>query len=282
MQDFQPISLAIAYIEEHLTGPLSLQQAAQVAGYSPFHFHRLFHALTGESFAAYVRRRRLAEAARVLVGSDQRTLDVALEYQYESQEAFTRAFRRQFGVTPGQYRRWGPAGVLAGQPPQSSALGGNCMEPRIVEKGSFKLVGMIYHGQNKSNEIGQLWTEFDRLLDQIPYRQNKDSYYGLCFGMEKGNPAFSYLAALPVDRFDEVPLDMVAKTVPAQTYAVFTHRGPTSKILETYDYGYGTWLPASEYEPAASFDFEFYDDRFTGPDDPNSQIDIYIPIKRKA
>ncbi|MGE5591523.1 MAG: AraC family transcriptional regulator [Bacillota bacterium] len=281
MQDFEPIDRAVAYIEGHLTGPLSLQEAARLAGYSPFHFHRLFLAVTGETFAAYVRRRRLSESARVLAESGRRTLDVALEYQYESQEAFTRAFRRQFGVTPGQYRRWGPAANLTGRPPQSFAQGGKVMEPRIVEKDAFAIMGMVYFGENRNGEITQLWTEFNRRFEKVPHRLSEGAY-GFCFMDEKTNPNFWYICAAPISRIGEIPMEMVAKTVPAHTYAVFTHRGPIATLHDTYAQAYGTWLPNSGYEPAATFDFEYYDDRFTGVDDPASELDIYIPIKRKS
>lgn len=281
MQDFEAITRALAYIDGHLTEPLSLRDAARVAGYSPFHFHRLFLAVTGETFAAYVRRRRLTESARALVASGRRALDVALEFQYESQEAYTRAFRRMFGVTPGQYRRWGPAaGTLAGSP-QSPVPGGSRMEPRIVEKDAFTVVGMIYFGDNQKGEIGQLWTEFNRRAGKIEHRVD-GAGYGFCFMDESSNPNFWYICSLAVDQIGEIPMEMVAKTVPAQTYAVFTHKGPVATLGETYGQAYGTWLPGSEYEPAAHFDFEYYDERFTNTTDPNSELDIYIPIKRKA
>lgn len=268
------VAQAVAYMEAHLQEPFSLRQVAQAAGYSPFHFHRLFLAVTGETPAAFIRRRRLQESARALAEPGRRTLDVALAYQYDSQEAFIRAFRRHFGVTPGQYRRF----ESAGRPPQSPVPGGNRMEPRIVEMEAFNLVGMIYFGENKNGEIPQLWTDFGSRIGRIPNRKS-GSAYGFCFMDDAGSPSFWYMAAVPVEQIAEIPAEMVAKTVPAGTYAVFTHQGPIDALGETYARAYKTWLPASGYELAGSFDFEHYPPDY---DRSNPVLEIYLPVRPKA
>ncbi|HYG59373.1 MAG TPA: AraC family transcriptional regulator [Symbiobacteriaceae bacterium] len=275
------VTAAIAYIEAHLKEPFSLRDLAQAAGYSPFHFHRLFLAITGETPAAFIRRRRLTESARELAEPGKRALDVALAYQYDSQEAFIRAFRRHFGVTPGRYRRYDNAPRQPGKPPQPIVPGGSFMEPRIVEQGPFTLIGMIYFGENQKGEIPQLWNDFIPRIDKIPDAQPGASY-GFCFMDDRSNPNFWYMASVPVAKIGDIPAEMVAKTVPAHTYAVFTHRGALAGLGETYAVAYKTWLPASGYELAASFDFELYDRRFNPADEANSELDIYLPIRPKA
>src|ERR1700750_1360344 len=91
---------ALWYIESHLAGPLTLDEIAAIAGISRFHMVRAFAAATGFSVMRYVRVRRLTEAARALANGAPDTLNVAREAEYGSHEAFTRAFRDQFGVTP--------------------------------------------------------------------------------------------------------------------------------------------------------------------------------------
>ena len=107
MDYIQPINCAIDYIESSLTQEIDLSEVAAAAGYSPFHLSRLFRAMTGETPAGYVRKRRLSEAARQLLTTKRRILDIALDYQFGSQAAFTRAFRTAFGVSPGAYRKRG-------------------------------------------------------------------------------------------------------------------------------------------------------------------------------
>jgi AraC-type DNA-binding domain-containing proteins len=98
------VNKSIRYIEEHLEEELSLEKVAAEVSFSMYHFHRIFQALIGVTFADYIRRRRLACAAADLLSGDRRILDIALKYRFESQEAFTRAFKRVNYMTPGQYR----------------------------------------------------------------------------------------------------------------------------------------------------------------------------------
>lgn len=275
------LGAALQYIEDNLNKAVSLREVAAAVGYSPFHFHRLFEAMTGQTLAAYIRRRRLVESARLLTDTKRQMIDVAADFQYASQEAFTRAFRRQFGVTPGEYRRWSELPWPAVIPLRETVRGGTVMEPRIVKLDAMTLVGMVYFGDNQNGEISQLWVEFNPEVGQIPAVE-PDSAFGFCFTDDRESPNFWYMASVAVRELSEIPPTMVAKTVPAQTYAVFTHRGPVSNISATYAYAHNNWLPHSDYEIAAPFDFEYYDPRFRGPDNPESETDIYIPVKPRT
>src|SRR4051812_42530188 len=96
----------LAYIEAHRFEPMTVTELASVAGFSPYHFSRLFTARFGESVMSYVRTCRLQAAALRLTGDSPPTLiDLAFECGFESQEAFTRAFRQRYGVPPGQFQR---------------------------------------------------------------------------------------------------------------------------------------------------------------------------------
>src|SRR5262245_62376267 len=92
------------FIEEHLEEELGLDRLARVAHFSPFHFHRLFRALVGEAVSEYVRRLRLEAAAVLLKTTGRPVTQVAFDAGYTTHEAFTRAFRLMFGVSPSQYR----------------------------------------------------------------------------------------------------------------------------------------------------------------------------------
>ncbi|MBN1220034.1 MAG: helix-turn-helix domain-containing protein [Anaerolineae bacterium] len=105
MDYIDPINRAIDHIEDNLAQPIKLDKVAAVAGYSRFYFDRLFLANLGETPARYIRKRRLSEAARELVISKKNILDIALDYQFQSQEAFTRSFKRMFRLSPAAYRK---------------------------------------------------------------------------------------------------------------------------------------------------------------------------------
>lgn len=107
MDYIDSINQAIDYIENNLTQTIAMEQVAAVAGYSRFYFDRLFLARLGETPASYIRKRRLSEAARELIASERPILDIALDYQFQSQEAFARPFKKMFGLSPGAYRKRG-------------------------------------------------------------------------------------------------------------------------------------------------------------------------------
>lgn len=104
MHHEETIQRTIRWIESHLHEPLSINNLDAVTGFSKYHFHRIFQASVGMSVTAYIRMRRLANAASLLLNTMERIIDIAFHYQFESQEAFTRAFKKSYGLPPGQYR----------------------------------------------------------------------------------------------------------------------------------------------------------------------------------
>jgi AraC family transcriptional regulator len=97
---------AVEYIETHLTEPITFETISNTAYLSGFHFSRVFHLYLGETLSSYVRKRRLTEAADNLIHTELPILEIALKFQFESQEAFTRSFKRQFHLTPAKYRKY--------------------------------------------------------------------------------------------------------------------------------------------------------------------------------
>lgn len=93
------------HIDSHLTEPISLRNLADAAQYSPWHCARLFKEATGMAPFTYLRHRRLSEAARRLGKGGERIVDVAFDFVFDSHEEFTRAFSRQFGMSPQEFRQ---------------------------------------------------------------------------------------------------------------------------------------------------------------------------------
>lgn len=110
------IRKSIKYIEDNLDKKIELDELAEKVFLSKYHFHRIFHAGTGEPVAEYIRRRRLTEAARELLSTDNKIIDIALKYQFGSQEAFTKAFKKIYGMPPREFRksRINPSAVNSG------------------------------------------------------------------------------------------------------------------------------------------------------------------------
>ena len=148
------------------------------------------------------------------------------------------------------------------------------MEPKFVSKEAFTVVGLLYHGTNENNDIPAVWTKLmERGADLQAAGKTLDPY-GVC-KMPDEDGSFDYLAGFEIVGEFEAPEGMEVWNLPAKTYAVFTTTLP--KVKETYEYIYHTWLPESGYQPADSFDFEYYDEHFNGQD-PTSIFYIYIPV----
>jgi predicted transcriptional regulator YdeE len=152
------------------------------------------------------------------------------------------------------------------------------MEPKIVTKPAFTVVGMKYHGKNENNEIPQLWGQYLPRAGEIKNVVDSPVCYGVCGNLEESGK-FSYLAAVEVSDAADIPSGMESWEVEEQQYAVFPCTLTT--IHETYEYAHNAWLPGSGYERLSVPDFEMYDETFDG-EDPESILYVYIPIGKKA
>ena len=154
------------------------------------------------------------------------------------------------------------------------------MTPKIITKDSFMVVGTEYIGKNENGEIPQMWgNDFMPRINEITNVVNPNAFYGVCTCMKAVEIGmFSYIAGREVSSLEDVPSRMVGKTIPANTYAVFTHVGSLAALGSTWISIYDKWLPESGYEPSGDPEFEYYDERFKDESDA-SELDIYIPIK---
>ena len=150
------------------------------------------------------------------------------------------------------------------------------MEPQIIHRPAFIVVGMKYRGKNENDEIPQLWREFWPRTKEILHRVPANVAYGVIdkFDEEKGE--FDYVAGLEVESPSEIPEGMTGVELPDQTYAVFDCTLPT--LMETIGYVYQEWLPGSGYIRTEGPEFELYDERF---DMAQGKLDmaIYIPVR---
>jgi AraC family transcriptional regulator len=291
------VQLTIDYAEEHLDEELSLSRLAQVAGFSDFHFHRVFQTMAGETVMDYVRKRRLAVSAYRVAYSDERLLDIALHCGFQNHETFTRAFKRMFGRTPGEYRKLGikpppytKLNVL--QHMNNPFVGGIDLDYRIVTKPAFNVIGYetattACNGDNM-RDIPAFWQDYIKrgLSQQIPNRiATEMAELGICYNFNMETSQFNYLIGMEVNSFDGLLEGQVARQFAEADYAVFTTplvplEQFTQSIQSTWKAIYTEWFPQSGYEHAGKPEFELYDER-SNPALPEIQMDIYIPVKRK-
>lgn len=285
--EIEHLITAINYIDDNLQNNIQLADIAKVAGYSKFHFDRLFRYAVGEALIEYVRKRKLTEASHELLTTDSKIIDIAIKYGFQSQQSFTTTFKKYFNETPRQYRIKGHRLVLIEKSKLSQldidrihAL--SQLKVRHVRKETFKVMGIEYFGSNQNNEIPLLWNQFLTELNTLKESNSKTTYLGICdhvpdYDSEKSE--FAYMACVEINEPPiQLPKDMIIKTISAQDYVVFTHIGQSDNLETTYKYIYGTYFFKSSYELENAPDFELYDNRYE-PNSETSEIDIYIPVK---
>ncbi len=277
------IDKAIAYIELHLRENLALEDIAEVANYSPWHFHRLFYASTGVTVGEYIRKRRLSEASRELVHTSKPIVQIAKSYQFDSQAAFTRSFKTYCGCTPGKLRAKIRSLTCFEPMIKTTSRGKYMQSPKIITKDTFRVLGVLCRSTMNDNTIPALWDKFHQICGDIPGVIQPGAALGICYADEDvemtPDTPFNYLAGMEVSMDTPVPAGMVDKVVPAAEYAVFEHIGSLDTLHDTYSSIYGEWLPASNYERFGDIDFELYDERFRYGE-AESVMEIWVPVKK--
>ncbi|ESQ90716.1 hypothetical protein ABAC460_07760 [Asticcacaulis sp. AC460] len=265
------------YVERHLDQALSLSDIARHAGVGRFHATRLFAYATGWPLMAYVRARRLSTAAKALTTVPD-ILTVAVASGYGSHEAFSRAFRAEFGLQPKALRQSGNLAQMTLTEPLivTEVQPLPVQTPRHVKASAMTFAGLNEH-YNKDNLTGipALWQRFHPYYGQID-GQKGGLAYGISHNFSDLN-AFDYLAAVEVEGDADLPKGFTRLKVAAHAYAVFEHRGHVSGITNTWRHIYEHWIPASGIRPIQAPCFERMDERFDGRTG-NGIIEIWIPV----
>lgn len=280
----ESISEAINYIEENLTENITIEEISKKVCISPFYFQRGFAMLCGYTVGEYIRKRRLSLAGNDLINTNQKIIDIALKYGYDSPDSFTKAFIRFHGVTPTSIRKGAIIKSFAPLKLNIELKGGYTMDYKIVEKEEFKVVGIskVFKYENAFEDVPKLWEDF--------FRTGKSQYicgkYGIGNDKEMKGNDFEYMIADDYDSNKELPKEFITKVIPKHTWVIFPCIGNTSKTMaETNKKIFSEWFPNSnDYEIAEGYNIEMYSDPTKYPkgvQDENYYCEIWIPIKRK-
>ncbi|RXG20782.1 GyrI-like domain-containing protein [Leeuwenhoekiella aequorea] len=160
--------------------------------------------------------------------------------------------------------------------------------PKIAKIEERKIIGVCLTTTQVDNDTSILWSKFMPRHKEISNRIGTHFYslqkYPLNLDAKKFTPKtkFERWAAVEVSSFDSVPNEMQKTLIEAGTYAVFVHKGTVAQFAKTFNYIYTTWLPNSIYEIDDRAHFEFLGDTYYGPNNPESEEEIWLPIKKKA
>ncbi len=310
------INRVIDYIEANIDKEMTLAELAGVAHFSPYHFHRIFGAMVGETLNGFIQRIRLEKAAVKLVTNPKKSItEVAFESGFSSSSVFARAFKESFGMSASHWRGGGHVGYskegkIEGKPSQAvSKLGQdfevtpsytqdiNKMEWRVKMKSTNLKVNVEVKDIPEMHvayvrHIGPYKGDqelFDRLFGKLmnwagprgllrfPETKVLSVYYD--------NPEITDESRLRVDAGITVPADTEVEgevgktTIPAGKYAVAHFEITPDQYQDAWNAVYGGWMPSSGYQPADGPCFEFYLNQPKDHPEGKHIVDIYAPVK---
>lgn len=272
---------AINYIETNLYEDIGLKDVADEVGYSYYHMTRLFAATINESVGSYIKKRRLYEASKRLLYTEDKVIDIAVDIGFDSSEAFSRAFKLLYGHNPSQYRKNGVH--LASKAKKEIRLNdlphiaeNIDLTPEIVYFDKIEIMGISGSTSLYNNMAPQLWAEYMKITKDCLKENSKG--YSVC---ETNNAIytkdddlnFNIMIASSTKDFLSIPKEVKSKTLRGGKYAVFSHKGDFINLPITYDYIWGIWLMNSNEIIDDREEFEIYNDS------PDDIVKICIPIK---
>lgn len=260
----------VEYLWAHLDAPLDLDRLAAVACFSPYHFHRVYRGIAGETVADTVRRLRLHRAAGELASSDRPIAAIAADAGYSSQAAFTRSFSADYGLPPGLYRR------RTASPPLLEDL---MLPIEFVTLPDLPCLAIRHLGPYM--EIGKAFDALGVYAGARGLYTPEARSFGVYFDDPSAVAAAELRSAacLTVPPGTPATLPAEALTLAGGRYVTALHVGPYAELEKAYAWLFGTWLPESGQEPDNRPCLEEYlnDPRTLPPTEWKTLI--YVPLK---
>jgi AraC family transcriptional regulator len=291
----QRILRVLTHIQEHLDEALDLEELAQVACFSSFHFHRIFAAMTGETIADHVRRLRLERAAIELRSGAKQVIQVALDAGYEAHEAFTRAFKAAYGVSPAEFRRAtgpiairdAPSGVHFRPGVPLTTFNTNHITTKIMKVITKKIkpmrVAYLRHvGPYENVKFSQTGFDLMARLSADKQIRKRSAFIGIGHDNPSVTPAseLRYDACFTVDEEYEPKKPVELQTIVGGDYAVVKNC-PFGKIKDAYQYLFGKWLARSSRELRPAPSFVMLMNARDAVARTKQRYDIYMPLQPK-
>lgn len=277
----ESITRVMLFIQARLDEPPSLEEVADVAAFSPFHFHRLFTAYAGESLSTFIRRLRLERAANRLRQTFDPITEIALDAGYETSTNFGKAFRQQFGQSPSEFRERNhllDTAVFR----QNRHREQKMLQPKFVNLEPQTVLFV-----RKTGPYGEASAAAFAALMSFAYSHKLMDKETRMIGISHDSPDITdadklrYDACITLSQPVEPQGEFSLQTIAGGQYALFVHKGPYEQFDETYRLIFGQWLGQSGEQLRDDPIFERYlnrDPRRTKPE--NLRTEIYVPLSR--
>lgn len=279
----------LTWLESHLDLSLSLDNVAAKAGYSKWHLQRMFKDVTGHAIGAYIRARRLSKAAVALRLTARPILDIALQYRFDSQQTFTRAFKKQFALTPALYRR-SPEWSAFGMRPPIRLGEFSPPQPHFISLPDLHLLGLTQNysctleqiSQYRAEMRSQFWQQFLSHSPAVP-----PVLYGLHeshVSLERDDEQeIHYTTAIQPELAQEKFPEAGPVTLAGGEYVQFNYAGAPEGLQDFVLTLYGTCMPMLNLTRRRGQDIErFYPEqnRKTGTTPAFIRCEYLIPVSR--
>ena len=244
-----------AYIGAHLDTPLNLDELADIACLSRFHWHRVYRGLTGETVWQTVRRLRLQRAALELATGTEPVAKIAERSGYANARAFSKAFRDDYGLPPLRYRAEGGHRRYDNDQWQEHTA---MYDVRIETRPAGKVMGLVHTGP-----YIEISATFDRFGAELAARQLQPESKGMA-ALYFDDPDITppeqlrALSGLLLAEGESASEGFETGELPAGRYAILTHKGPYAELGKAYGWFFGAWLSGSGETPAKVPPMEFY------------------------
>jgi AraC family transcriptional regulator len=282
MEWIERLNQAIEYIEEHLTDEIDYDELGKIACCSSYHFQRMFAYMAGLPLSEYIRKRKMSLAVVDLLAGNEKIIDIALKYGYNSPTSFNRAFQTIHGIAPSLVRGEGVS--VKSFPPLQFKItikGVNEMDYRIETKEAFRIVGVSVPLEKEIEKnfesVPKAWQNavmhgtIPRLVNMMDTQMQGMLGVSVCNDEEQWKYFIAVSTTMDAQEMEEY-------TIPAATWAIFPGAGSNLSIQELEQRIVTEWLPTSGYEYADAPDVELY----LNTDPQNAIYEVWIPVIKKS
>jgi AraC family transcriptional regulator len=250
-----------------------LEDLAHIAHFSPFHFHRVYRRIAGETVATTIRRVRLALATRLLESGDGSITQVALAVGYDSPQAFARAFGQFTGQSPSAFQKHMHRANLDAGAHGDAAERGSASHVRIIERPKQRVYALRHQGPLSTIPHTQ------RRLHLLAGQRGVLDWLGASFGDPDHTADFRYFACAASPEPWPADAEVEVLDIPAGRYALHCLSGPYARINAAVNALYSRWLPISGYEPGDGPTLERYLNSPRTASSAQLRTELLIPIR---
>lgn len=285
----ETIAECIKFIEANIYKKISLDDIAAHCSLSKFHLHRVFKSLTGQSLMEYVQARKLTSSIKEISDKNMRIIDIAMEYGFDYEQSYIRAFRKRFGYTPLKVRSEQMSLIIQEKLNMNDIM---VMNPSIVYKPffvfrqKFCLAGIPHKIMSKSGDkVANLYGRdfFYHHRQKVTNPVNPHIYFGYTDWSDSDKGSIFYMPSVQVSDLSCLPEGMKGISIPAHKYVVFRFVGffrPDEingrQVGRLLVHMYSKWIYKSGFKFADKFRFEYIDSNLAKDD--YCELDIYQPI----